>query len=274
MYFVEIFVLPDILFSPKIKVATRKTTVYSTVIVHFWKFWWQSNSFCIDIYQIAWVWRCCYFADLLSYFKPYCIMSTALFWCAFTKRNIYQSHALDSLRNCLIVWPKWRSNCDDLIKNALLMLTANWIALLVTTMFAKFAKKVVKNGVQHATMIYPIPWCMWPRYIGSTLYKDSHYKVVMILTYLYLIFILSQSLNWWDCIFIFKQPLVISHGEYYRSRWPGDSRCQASSRDHFVHAPSQWEPTLQCNVGSHWLGTYTKWFLRYTDLIWMEYTMA
>ena len=30
------------------------------------------------------------------------------------------------------------------------------------------------------------------------------------------------------------------------------------SRDHFVYAPSQWETTLQCNVVSHWLGTYTK----------------
>ena len=27
-------------------------------------------------------------------------------------------------------------------------------------------------------------------------------------------------------------------------------------RDHFVYAPSQWETTLQCNVVSHWLGTY------------------
>ena len=31
------------------------------------------------------------------------------------------------------------------------------------------------------------------------------------------------------------------------------------SRDHFVYASSQWE-TLQCNVASHWLGAYTKWF--------------
>ena len=49
-------------------------------------------------------------------------MSTALFWCAYTKRNIYQSRALDSLRNCLSVWPRWGSNSDDLIKNSLLML--------------------------------------------------------------------------------------------------------------------------------------------------------
>ena len=32
-------------------------------------------------------------------------------------------------------------------------------------------------------------------------------------------------------------------------------------RDHFVHAPSQWQMTLQCNISSHWLGAYTKWSL-------------
>ena len=30
------------------------------------------------------------------------------------------------------------------------------------------------------------------------------------------------------------------------------------SRDRFVHAPSQWEATLQCNIISHWLGAFTK----------------
>ena len=33
------------------------------------------------------------------------------------------------------------------------------------------------------------------------------------------------------------------------------------TRNHFVHAPSQWETTLHCNVVSHWLGTYTEWSL-------------
>ena len=28
--------------------------------------------------------------------------------------------------------------------------------------------------------------------------------------------------------------------------------------DHIVHAPSQWETMLQCNVGSHLMGAYTK----------------
>ena len=30
-------------------------------------------------------------------------------------------------------------------------------------------------------------------------------------------------------------------------------------RGHFVYAPSQWETTLQCNVATHWLGTYTNY---------------
>ena len=32
-----------------------------------------------------------------------------------------------------------------------------------------------------------------------------------------------------------------------------------SLRDHFVYVLSQWDTTLQCNVVSHWLDTYTKW---------------
>ena len=32
-------------------------------------------------------------------------------------------------------------------------------------------------------------------------------------------------------------------------------------RDHFVYVPSQWGTRLQCNIISHWLGTYTKWSL-------------
>ena len=45
--FAEIVVLPAILFSPKIKVANQKTAIYSTVRVHFQKFRWKSNDFCI-----------------------------------------------------------------------------------------------------------------------------------------------------------------------------------------------------------------------------------
>ena len=32
-------------------------------------------------------------------------------------------------------------------------------------------------------------------------------------------------------------------------------------KDHFVHALSQWDMVLHCNIISHWLGAYTKWSL-------------
>ena len=32
-------------------------------------------------------------------------------------------------------------------------------------------------------------------------------------------------------------------------------------RDHFGYKSSHWETTLQCNVASHWLGSYTIWSL-------------
>ena len=40
------------------------------------------------------------------------------------------------------------------------------------------------------------------------------------------------------------------------------------SRDQSVHAPSQWETTLHCNVVSHWLGAYTKWSLLQVGVFW------
>ena len=36
-------------------------------------------------------------------------------------------------------------------------------------------------------------------------------------------------------------------------------------RDHFEHASSQWETTLQGNDVSHWLDAYTKWSLNPDD---------
>ena len=41
-------------------------------------------------------------------------------------------------------------------------------------------------------------------------------------------------------------------------------------RNHFVHAPSQWEMMLHCNVISHWLGAYTKWSLMHIILLCLE----
>ena len=47
-------------------------------------------------------------------------------------------------------------------------------------------------------------------------------------------------------------------------------------RDHIVYAPSQWEPTLQYNVVSHWLGAYPKWplvMLREKGVFWLMRTI-
>ena len=87
MYFVEVVVQPAILFSPKTKVAARKTAIYWTVRVHFRKFRWQRFLYNIAGYRIAGATRCCYFADLCSYFKPFCIINAAWFWCAYTARG-------------------------------------------------------------------------------------------------------------------------------------------------------------------------------------------
>ena len=48
----------------------------------------------IGVYRIAGVWCCCYFADLRSYFQSFCVMSTDLFWCAYTARGISTNHML------------------------------------------------------------------------------------------------------------------------------------------------------------------------------------
>ena len=46
----------------------------------------------------------------------------------------------------------------------------------------------------------------------------------------------------------------------------------AMNRDHFVYVLSQWETTLQCNVISHWLGTFTIWSLH--DPSGVKFTLA
>ena len=38
--------------------------------------------------------------------------------------------------------------------------------------------------------------------------------------------------------------------------------------DYFVYAPSQWKTTLQCVVGSHWLGTCIEWSLHLCNQAW------
>ena len=45
--------------------------------------------------------------------------------------------------------------------------------------------------------------------------------------------------------------------------FPREQLMQAC-KDHFVYVPSQWVMTLQCNIISHWLGTFTKLSLKHT----------
>ena len=86
----------------------------------FWRFLYN-----IGVYRTAGPWRCCYFTDLWSYVKPCCVMSAALFWCAYTTRGTSEylpitrfwfaaelSQCLDKMADV---------NSDDLIKNALFM---------------------------------------------------------------------------------------------------------------------------------------------------------
>ena len=130
MYFAEIAVLPAILFSPKIKVATRKTVIYSTVRVHFRKFRWQSNGFCIRLVSIESIEPdIAVILGICGCIKPFCIMSTALFWCAYTAREILEylpitlSWFAAKLFQCLdkMVDVNSMVNSEDLIKNALFM---------------------------------------------------------------------------------------------------------------------------------------------------------
>ena len=52
----------------------------------------------------------------------------------------------------------------------------NWIQG-VTAISRKISRSwAPKNGVQHATAIYPIPRYTRPRYIGLTLYRNCHYE--------------------------------------------------------------------------------------------------
>ena len=126
MYFAEIVVLPAILLSPKIKVATRKTAIYSTVRVHFRKFRWQWNGFYIRLVSIESMETDVAVISLIcGRIKPFCVMSTALFWCAYTARGILEylpirrSWFSAELSRCLDKMAD--VNSVDLIKNALFM---------------------------------------------------------------------------------------------------------------------------------------------------------
>ena len=64
--------------------------------------------------------------------------------------------------------------------------------------------------------------------------------------------------------------LGLGLGNYYIVNWTWLCS-QRHDRDHFLYVPSQWETTLQCNVVSHWLGTYTKWYLHDLVLRWTRW---
>ena len=90
MYFAEIAVLPAILFSTKIKVATSKTVIYSTVRVHFRKFRWQSNGFWLVSIESMEPDVAAVISGICGRIKPFCVMRTALFSCAYTARGILE----------------------------------------------------------------------------------------------------------------------------------------------------------------------------------------
>ena len=67
--------------------------------------------------------------------------------------------------------------------------------------------------------------------------------------------------GWWCCVSV--------TGDQIRGKNQRDTKCPTKQQtmsqlhdngymNHFVNSPSQWEMTLQCNVVSHWLGTFTK----------------
>ena len=66
---------------------------------------------------------------------------------------------------------------------------------------------------------------------------------------------MASILSWPQCV---NTRLEQGMRHHQNQCWPSSLM---HIRHHFVYAPSQWETTWQCNVVSHWLGTYTKWSL-------------
>ena len=59
----------------------------------------------IGVYRIAGARCCCHFADLWSYFKPFCVMivTLSLFWCAYTARGTVTGTSNDLIKNALFM---------------------------------------------------------------------------------------------------------------------------------------------------------------------------
>ena len=62
-------------------------------------------------------------------------------------------------------------------------------------------------------------------------------------------------------------PVQLSYTKSWAAIESMKQTCITLHNDHFVYVPSQWETTLQCNVISHWLSTYTKWSLFVVPII-------
>ena len=166
--------------------------IYSTVRVHFQKFRWQANVFCLTSVSIvslepddAVISRICgrILNRFASWVQPYFGVYTPLE----EPRNIYQSRALDAWLTIAqhVFQPaltgrleyRFREKLSPANRGQRLSRWAdfakNCLPRIGSKELTRFREKYralerQKNGVQHATAIYPIPRYTQPRYIGST----------------------------------------------------------------------------------------------------------
>ena len=158
----------------------------------------------IGVYRIAGSRRCCYFADLWSYFKPFCVMIAALFWCAYTARGtseylpITRSFFAAELSQCLGKMADVNSVIsNDFIKNTSFMprlaicsrdLHWHWInrTLLCDTMEVSVLRWAWLAITQH--MFQPACWQVgqswfWKivsRKLGPSCYRDFANNIALL----------------------------------------------------------------------------------------------
>ena len=75
------------------------------------------------------------------------------------------------------------------------------------------------------------------KYHNSFQHYERGYKFILIIHCLFTVLTCI-----WLCTLMFEKHIAVT-------------------KDHSVHAPSQWEMILHCDVISHWLDTYTEWSL-------------
>ena len=87
--------------------------------------------------------------------------------------------------------------------------------------------------------------------------------------YIHIMYIDAISGSWFsqEYVILFIDGVIIFITTLYIS-FPFIMHCTVY-KDRFVHEPSHWEATLQCNVVSHWLGACTKWSLAYISHCWL-----